>query len=53
VVYIYFEHLQQWINDRRSGGAAPRAAAHADPDATLMMPSRGAAFPAGPHGPQD
>jgi hypothetical protein len=51
VVYIYFEHLQDWINKRRGGGV-PQASAHADPDATLMMPPRGAAFPAGPHGPE-
>ncbi|MBS0336962.1 MAG: efflux RND transporter permease subunit [Proteobacteria bacterium] len=53
VVYIYFERLQQWINERRSRSAAPMAGGHADPDATLVIPPRGAAFPAGPQGPQD
>jgi HAE1 family hydrophobic/amphiphilic exporter-1 len=45
VVYIYFERLQSWIDSRRG---APTAA---DADATLALPPRGAAFPAGPHGP--
>jgi HAE1 family hydrophobic/amphiphilic exporter-1 len=53
VVYIYFERLQQWIDERRgSGKALPEAPAHADPDATLLMTPRGAAFPSGPHSPE-
>ncbi len=51
VVYIYFEHLQQWI-DRRRGHGAPQPAAFADPDATMLMHPGGAAFPAGPRGPE-
>jgi HAE1 family hydrophobic/amphiphilic exporter-1 len=47
VVYIYFERLQLWIDSRRQ--APPPAI---DPDATLAMPPTGAAFPAGPRGPQ-
>ncbi len=50
VVYIYFERLQMWFDARRKPEGVP---AHAsDPDATLAMAPRGAAFPAGPHGPQ-
>jgi len=49
VVYIYFERLQLWIDARRKG---PVVQTDADTDATLIMPPRGAAFPAGPHGPQ-
>jgi len=50
VVYIYFERLQQWIDERRARGTAP--APVADPDDTLVLRGRGAAFPGGPHGPQ-
>ena len=52
VVYIYFEHLQQWIDRRRGHGAPPPAAFAADPEATLLMHPGGAAFPAGPRGPE-
>jgi hypothetical protein len=53
VVYIYFEQLQQWIDERRGKGkAASEGHGDIDPDATLMMPPRGAAFPAGPHSPE-
>jgi HAE1 family hydrophobic/amphiphilic exporter-1 len=51
VVYLYFERLQSWIDARRAA-SKPEAPAH-DPDATLMIPGRGAAFPAGPHAPRD
>ena len=50
VVYIYFEHLQQWIDSRRRRDAVPLATV--DEDATLLMPPRGAPFPSGPHGPE-
>ena len=50
VVYIYFEHLQQWIDSRRRRHAVPLATV--DEDATLLMPPRGAPFPSGPHGPE-
>ena len=50
VVYIYFEHLQQWIDSRRRRRAVPLATV--DEDATLLMPPRGAPFPSGPHGPE-
>ena len=49
VVYIYFEHLQQWIDSRRRRDAVPLATV--DEEATLLMPPRGAPFPSGPHGP--
>jgi HAE1 family hydrophobic/amphiphilic exporter-1 len=52
VVYIYFERLQQWIDERRGGLAVPEAPAQVDPEATLLMTPRGAAFPAGPHSPE-
>ena len=50
VVYIYFEHLQQWIDSRRRRDAVPLATV--DEEATLLMPPRGAPFPSGPHGPE-
>ncbi len=50
VVYLYFERLQGWIDERR-GPKAPEAAV-ADPEATMMLPAGGAAFHTGPHGPQ-
>ncbi len=43
VVYIYFERLQQWIDERRgTGKAGSEGRGDIDPDATLMMPPRGA-----------
>ena len=50
VVYIYFERLQLWIDARRAGGKP--AAPALDADSTMILPAHGAAFPAGPHGPQ-
>ena len=42
VVYIYFERLQQWIDERRgTGKAGSEGHGDIDPDATLMMPPRG------------
>ncbi len=51
VVYIYFEHLQQWFDERHARKAA--ASAPVDEDATLVMRPGGAPFPAGPHGPHE
>ena len=51
VIYLYFEALQEWFDARRRRRLAAEAAV-ADADATLITPPRGAAFPAGPHGPQ-
>ena len=43
VVYIYFERLQQWIDERRgTGKAGSEGHGDIDPDATLMIPPRGA-----------
>ena len=51
VIYLYFEALQEWFDARRRRRLAAEAAV-ADADATLIMPTRAAAIPAGPHGPQ-
>jgi len=50
VIYLYFEALQNWFDERRRRRAAAEAAHE---DATLVMPARGASFPSGPQGPQD
>ena len=52
VVYIYFEHLQQWIDARRGQRPAePVGPADVDVDAALLIPPGGAPFPAGLHRP--
>ena len=50
VVYIYFERLQLWFDARR--GVGKPEVPVPDVDATMILPPGGAAFPAGPHGPQ-
>ncbi len=48
VIYLYFEAMQEWLNRRHQPTAAV-----ADPDATLVVPGHGVAFPAGPQSPHD
>ena len=51
VVYLYFERLQAWFDARRR--TQPPVGPAVDPDATLLIPVRGAAFPSGPRGPHE
>ena len=40
VIYLYFEQLQQWLQQRKAVGQAP------------VLPASGVAAPAGPHAPE-
>ena len=47
VIYLYFESLQGWFDERQRRRIA------AQDGETILAPASGAAFPAGPQGPRD